>query len=102
MRKTEKLKYSNLNCPLIESSERARVLYYKNFFSKPRNDEQKRRLSNLVKGIKYLKSVNLLNDNLKNWLESIELDKIEINKELFLFMIDLELIGNISIEKKKK
>ena len=102
VRKTEKLKYSNLNCPLIESSERARVLYYTNFFSKPRNDEQKRRLSNLVKGIKYLKSVNLLNDNLKNWLESIELDKIEINKELFLFMIDLELIGNISIEKKKK
>ena len=102
VRKTEKLKYSNLNCPLIESSERARVLYYKNFFSKPRNDEQKRRLSNLMKGIKYLNSVNLLNDNLKNWLESIELDQMEINKELFLFMIDLELIGNISIEKKKK
>ena len=102
VRKTEKLKYSNLNCPLIESSERARVLYYKNFFSKPKNDKQKKRLFNIMKGINYLNDENLLNDNLKNWLESIELDQMEMNKELFLFMINLELIGNISIEKKNK
>ena len=33
VRERKNLNYNNLNCPLIESSERARILYYKNFFS---------------------------------------------------------------------
>ena len=72
------------NIPLIKSTERLRVHYYKQLFRNP--------TTKLIGGIDSFK--NIIN-KMENLFKNIELDKIDFDNQLFLFLLYLsEIIYN--------
>jgi len=89
------------NCPLIESTERVRMLYYRSLFKKPENGEDERKkikFKNICEGITSFR--NLIK-KMKNWIYSINLDENKFNKKFFVFMSNLEMINNFKSKDSK-
>ena len=95
--------YHKFNFPLIESTERLRMLYYRKLFKKPEdneNGEEKKKFENICEGINSFKKL-ILSNKMKNWVYSINLDENKINKKFFVFMAYLGTINNFKAKDEK-
>lgn len=96
--KSKKICYQQLNCPLIESIERTRMLYYKSLFKYPDENDKKKQsqFNGLCKGINHFRCIIKY---MKNWFESINLDEESLNKKFFVFIIYLTMIDNFKFKE---
>ena len=98
-KKSKAIKEHKYNTPLKDAIERVRVSYYKSIFKEGISFEEEEKFILLCKGISIFKNI-IKNTNFKNWIESIDLDNEEFNKELFVFISYLQMIGDFPVKKR--
>ena len=99
-KKIKAIKEHKYNTPLKDAIERVRISYYKSLFKQAISTEEEVKFLLLCKGIKIFKSI-IRNNSFKNWIESIDLNDEEFNKEFFVFISYLQMIGQFSSKQKK-